>query len=136
MARPRKTLTDKLTDRINVATTTEVKRTAEAAAKAHGISLSCLMNQALVQWLHPEGRIKQRRSYRRAEVVDALVRSASALEGLAQLVRTAGPEHGDLDLCVGLLKVERLLASVTQGPGQVKDDQVTEEGVTASGDPE
>jgi hypothetical protein len=121
MARPRKTLTDRLTDKINVATTSALKATAEAAAKAFGISLSCLMTQALVQFLDQEGHGKTRRSYRRGEVVDALTRVALALESLVQVVRGLSPEQGALELSVGLLRVERLLAEVARGASGPRD---------------
>lgn len=137
MARPRKTLTEKLSDKINVATSPTQKRAAEVAAKSHDISLSCLMNLALVQYLDPEGRIKNRRSYRRAEVVDALGRSATALENLAQIAGCIGPEHGALEVSAGLLRVERLLVAVVQGAGAADGQPDEEEDASAfAGDPE
>ncbi len=128
MARPRKTISDRLTDKINVATTPALKAAAGAAAKAHGISLSCLMTQALTQYLEPEGREKNRRSYRRAEVVDALGRAASGLEGLAGICRGLGPEQGALELSAGLLRVERLLAAVALGAGSAGEGTLDTDG--------
>lgn len=130
-------MTEKLSDKINVATTPTRKRAAEEAAKSQDISLSCLMNNALVQHLDPAGRIINRRSYRRAEVVEALGRSAVALESLARVARSIGSERGALEVSAGLLRVERLLAAVAQGAGSA--DRQTGEGedaTAAAGDPE
>lgn len=131
MARPRKNISDKLTHKINVATTPTTKATAEAVAKALGISLSWLMNLALVQYLDPEGQGKNRRSYRRAEVVDALGRAAFALEGLVQIGRGLDPQEGALEVSAGLLRVERLLAAVAMGAARAHGNAPD-----AEGDPE
>lgn len=101
------------------------------------MSLSCLVNQALVQFLDPEGRIKNRRLFRRNEVVDALGRSATALEDLVQIAGCIGLENGALEVSAGLLRVERLLAAVFQGAGADNGQPDEEEDASAfAGDPE
>jgi hypothetical protein len=122
MARPRKTNSDKLTDKINVATTPATKARAEAAAKELDLSLSALMNLALVQYLDPEKHGKNRRSYRRAEVVDSLGRAAVAMEDIVLIGRGIGPQERAVELFAGLLRVERLLAAVAMGAGRVDED--------------
>lgn len=112
MARPRKALTDKLTTKINFATTVMLKDAAEVVAKASGVSLSSLVNSALGQYIQPEGRLKVQRSFRRGEVVDALRKSAIALEELSLGVRDSGAGLGRLELQLSLLKIERLLLAV------------------------
>lgn len=131
MARPRKNISDKLTEKINVATTPALKTTAEAAARAQGISVSCLMTQALVQHLETEGRGKTRRSYRRAEVVDSLGRAAVALDEIVLISRGIGPQEGALELFASLLRVERLLAAVAMGASSLGEDALD-----VDGDPE
>ena len=115
MARPRKALTDKLTTKINFATTVMLKDAAEAAAKDRGVSLSSFVNSALGQYIHPEERLKVQRSYRRAEVLDALRKSSIALEALSLAPRAYGAGFGRLEVQLHLLRIERMLLAAAQG---------------------
>lgn len=138
MARPRKALTDKLTTKINFATTVMLKDAAEVAAKASGVSLSSLVNSALDQYIHPEGRLKVQRSYRRGDVVDALRKSSIALEELSLATKVSGAGFGCLEVQLHLLRIERMLLAAAQGRTAAAADAVrpSEVAIDFAGDQE
>lgn len=71
---------------------------------------------------------KNRRSFRRAEVVDALGRAAVALEDIVLIGRGIGPQEGAVEMIAGLLRVERLLGAVAMGASRVGENTLDVEG--------